>query len=84
MCASPSAIPATGLAEVVVADDGVGLPEAPDSPTAEGRLGLHLVPRLAKQAQCALSLELGRRHAGDLELRVGVTRQGDCAGAGPG
>jgi two-component system, sensor histidine kinase PdtaS len=48
--------PGEGLAEVVVADDGVGLPEAPDSPTAEGRLGLHLVPRLAKQAQCALSL----------------------------
>jgi two-component system, sensor histidine kinase PdtaS len=48
-----------GRAEVVVADDGVGLPEAPDSPTAEGRLGLHLVPRLAKQAQCALKLDSG-------------------------
>jgi two-component system, sensor histidine kinase PdtaS len=46
-----------GLAEVVVTDDGVGLPEAPDSPTAEGRLGLHLVPRLAKQAQAALKLD---------------------------
>jgi two-component system, sensor histidine kinase PdtaS len=46
-----------GLGEVVVADDGVGLPEAPDSPSAEGRLGLHLVPRLAKQAQAALALE---------------------------
>lgn len=45
-----------GLAEVVVADDGVGLPEAPDRPSAEGQLGLHLVPRLAQQAQAALQL----------------------------
>ncbi len=43
-----------GLAEAVVADDGVGLPETPDRPAAEGRLGLHLVPRLAQQAQAAL------------------------------
>jgi two-component system, sensor histidine kinase PdtaS len=49
--------PGEGLAEVEVADDGVGLPEAPDRPSAEGRLGLHLVPRLAKQAQCALKLD---------------------------
>ena len=47
---------ALGMAEVVVADDGVGLPEAPDHPSAEGRLGLHLVPRLAQQAQAALQL----------------------------
>lgn len=48
--------PGPGMAEVVVADDGVGLPEAPDRPSAEGRLGLHLVPRLAQQAQAALQL----------------------------
>lgn len=45
-----------GMAEVVVADDGVGLPEAAEGPSAEGRLGLHLVPRLARQAQAALQL----------------------------
>ncbi len=48
--------PGPGLAEVEVADDGIGLPEAPDRPAAEGRLGLHLVPRLAQQAQAALQL----------------------------
>jgi PAS domain S-box-containing protein len=46
-----------GEAEVVVADDGIGLPEAPDRPSADGRLGLHLVPRLAQQAQAALRLD---------------------------
>jgi len=45
-----------GLAEAVVADDGVGLPDAADRPAAEGRLGLHLVPRLAQQAQAVLQL----------------------------
>ncbi len=49
--------PVPGMAEVVVSDDGVGLPDAPDRPSAEGRLGLHLVPRLAQQAQAALRLE---------------------------
>ena len=48
--------PGPGLAEVVVSDDGVGLPEAADHPSAEGQLGLHLVPRLARQAQAALHL----------------------------
>ena len=46
-----------GALALVVADNGVGLPEAPDSPSAEGRLGLHLVPRLAKQAHAALRLD---------------------------
>lgn len=43
-----------GLAEVEVADDGVGLPKAPEHAAADGRLGLHLVPRLAQQARAAL------------------------------
>jgi PAS domain S-box-containing protein len=46
--------PGPGLAEVVVADDGVGLPDASDRPSAEGQLGLHLVPRLAQQAHASL------------------------------
>lgn len=49
--------PEPGLAEVVVADDGIGLPDAADRPTSEGQLGLHLVPRLAQQAQAALHLQ---------------------------
>jgi len=43
-----------GRAEVVVEDDGIGLPDEPDRPVAEGKLGLHLVPRLAQQAKAAL------------------------------
>ena len=46
-----------GEAEVVVADDGVGLPDEPDRPSAQGQLGLHLVPRLAQQARAALRLD---------------------------
>ncbi len=49
--------PGPGEAEVVVADDGIGLPDAPDRLSAEGRLGLHLVPRLAQQARAALRLD---------------------------
>lgn len=45
-----------GFAEAVVEDDGVGLPEAADRPAPEGRLGLHLAPRLAQQAQATLQL----------------------------
>ena len=51
-----SSLRSEGVAEVVVADNGIGLPEAPDDPSAEGRLGLHLVPRLAQQARAALQL----------------------------
>lgn len=47
--------PGPGLAEVEVADDGVGMPETPERFLADGRLGLHLVPRLAQQARAALS-----------------------------
>jgi two-component sensor histidine kinase len=49
--------PRPGEAEVVVADDGVGLPDEPDRPSAQGQLGLHLVPRLAQQARAALRLD---------------------------
>jgi two-component system, sensor histidine kinase PdtaS len=59
-----------GLAEVVVADDGVGLPEMPDRPSAEGRLGLHLVPRLAKQAHAALRLDSDRGTRATLRFAV--------------
>jgi len=46
-----------GLGEVVVADDGIGLPEAPRRNTPQGCLGLHLIPRLARQAHATLKLE---------------------------
>ena len=59
-----------GLAEVVVADDGIGLPEVPDRPSAEGRLGLHLVPRLAKQAHAALRLDSDRGTRATLRFAV--------------
>ena len=50
-----------GLGEVVVADDGIGLPEPLARSTPQGCLGLHLMPRLARQARATLRLE---RHAG--------------------
>lgn len=46
-----------GLGEVVVADDGVGLPEPLRRSTPQGSLGLHLVPRLARQARATLRLD---------------------------
>ncbi len=46
-----------GLGEVVLADDGIGLPEALHRNTAQGSLGLHLIPRLARQARATLRLE---------------------------
>lgn len=43
--------------EVVVADDGVGLPDTLLRNTPQGSLGLHLMPRLARQARATLRLE---------------------------
>lgn len=43
--------------EVVVADDGVGLPNTLQRNTPQGNLGLHLLPRLARQARATLRLE---------------------------
>ena len=48
--------PERGIVEAVLEDDGIGLPEAADQPAAEGRLGLHLAPRLAQQARATLQL----------------------------
>jgi PAS domain S-box-containing protein len=48
---------APGIGELVVADNGIGLAEPPPRVTDEGRLGLHLVPRLARQAGASLRLE---------------------------
>ena len=62
--------PGPGLAEVVVADDGIGLPEAPDRPSADGQLGLHLVPRLAQQANAALHLDSDRGTRATLRFAV--------------
>jgi two-component system, sensor histidine kinase PdtaS len=49
-----------GLGEVVVADDGIGLPEIPRRNTPHGCLGLHLIPRLARQAHATLKLDGGK------------------------
>jgi PAS domain S-box-containing protein len=49
--------PGPGLGEVVVADDGIGLPEAPRRNTPQGCLGLHLIPLLARQAHASLTLD---------------------------
>jgi PAS domain S-box-containing protein len=49
--------PAPGLGELVVADDGIGLPEEQRRNTPQGCLGLHLVPRLARQAHASLRIE---------------------------
>jgi PAS domain S-box-containing protein len=46
-----------GLGEVVVSDDGIGLTEPAGHSTPQGSLGLHLVPRLARQARATLRLE---------------------------
>jgi PAS domain S-box-containing protein len=43
-----------GLGEVVVADDGIGLKETHGRNTPQGSLGLHLMPRLARQAHATL------------------------------
>ncbi|WP_052214354.1 sensor histidine kinase [Belnapia sp. F-4-1] len=50
--------PAPGLGELMVADDGIGLPEAQKRNTPQGCLGLHLVPRLARQAHASLRLDV--------------------------
>ncbi|SDB68957.1 sensor histidine kinase [Belnapia rosea] len=49
--------PAPGLGELVVEDDGIGLQEAQRRTSPQGCLGLHLVPRLARQAHASLRLE---------------------------
>ncbi|MCB4823909.1 sensor histidine kinase [Roseicella aerolata] len=46
-----------GLGEVMVEDDGIGLLEAPRRNTPQGCLGLHLIPRLARQAHASLKLD---------------------------
>ena len=49
--------PAPGLGELVVTDDGIGLQEAQRRHSPQGCLGLHLVPRLARQAHASLRIE---------------------------
>jgi two-component sensor histidine kinase len=47
----------------MVADDGIGLPEAHARNTPQGCLGLHLMPRLARQARATIrfGVEAGTR-----------------------
>ena len=47
----------SGFGEIVVEDDGIGLPEAVPRQVPRHCLGLHLVPRLARQARATLRLE---------------------------
>lgn len=63
--------PAPGLGELVVADDGIGLPEAQRRNTPQGCLGLHLVPRLARQAHASLRLEAGGGTTATLRFACG-------------
>ena len=49
--------PGPGLGAVVVSDDGIGLPESLRRNTPEGCLGLHLIPRLSRQAHATLRME---------------------------
>jgi two-component system, sensor histidine kinase PdtaS len=49
--------PGPGLGEVVVEDDGIGLAETLPRNTPQGCLGLHLMPRLARQAHATLKLD---------------------------
>ena len=53
-----------GLGEVVVADDGIGMPEPAERSSPQGNLGLHLIPRLARQARATLRLDGGGGGAG--------------------
>ena len=48
---------APGLGELVVADDGIGIHESQRRNTPQGCLGLHLIPRLARQAHASLRTE---------------------------
>jgi PAS domain S-box-containing protein len=48
---------ADGRAELLVEDDGVGIPEPVRSQVPRECLGLHLVPRLARQARGSLRME---------------------------
>jgi PAS domain S-box-containing protein len=50
---------APGLGELVVADDGIGIHESQRRNTPQGCLGLHLIPRLARQARASLRTETG-------------------------
>ncbi|RAI57027.1 sensor histidine kinase [Roseicella frigidaeris] len=49
--------PGAGLGEVVVADDGIGLDQTLPRNTPRGCLGLHLMPRLARQAHATLRID---------------------------
>ncbi|MBX6743417.1 MAG: PAS domain S-box protein [Acetobacteraceae bacterium] len=61
---------APGLGEVVVEDDGIGLPEPPGRNTPQGCLGLHLMPRLARQIRATLRLESGSGTRASLQFPV--------------
>jgi two-component system, sensor histidine kinase PdtaS len=61
--------PAPGLGEVRVEDDGIGLPvEIFDRRIPRRCLGLHLVPRLARQARASFRME--RPHGGSGTVAV--------------
>lgn len=56
--------------EIAVTDDGVGLPELPARGTPHGALGLHLVPRLARQSGAQFRLEADGGTRASLQLRI--------------
>jgi len=58
------------LGEMVVEDDGIGLPEPMGRNTPQGCLGLHLMPRLARQIRASLHLESGSGTRASLQFAL--------------
>ncbi|MBL6456304.1 PAS domain-containing protein [Belnapia sp. T6] len=62
---------APGLGELIIADDGIGLQESQRRRTPQGCLGLHLVPRLARQAHASLRIEADHGTTATLRFACG-------------
>jgi PAS domain S-box-containing protein len=63
-----------GIGEVVVADDGIGLPETHTRTSPQGCLGLHLMPRLARQARATIRFDAEAGTTATLRFACGGPR----------
>jgi two-component sensor histidine kinase len=63
-----------GVGEVVVADDGIGLPETHTRTSPQGCLGLHLMPRLARQARATIRFDAEAGTTATLRFACGGPR----------